>query len=76
MGIPAFYGILYGKALASRNKNPYLRTSFEISRYFGEVAEDNEALPSFVVHNLFGRNYSVYPFACGERGDYCTLSSV
>ena len=54
-------------------------TTFALQFYRGyveEVRKYNQMVPASVVHCLLGRNYAVYPLACGEWCDYCAFPSV
>ena len=41
-----------------------------------EVEEYNEVFPPSAVHCLSGRNYAVYPLACGEWCYHCAFPSI
>lgn len=42
----------------------------------GKNAPHNEVCPPSVVLDVLGRNHTVQPLACGERGYYCALASL
>lgn len=65
----------YINRVVSYCKYCYLRTSVLLGS-LDEVEEYNEVYPPSAVHCLSGRNYAVYPLACGEWRYHCAFPSI